>query len=66
MPRPRNRHQSSHKVIVALTVQETLDEHIAKKLVWTSLRILQPMDPISRPQGWVIAIAGCKTAPRRH
>ena len=24
----------SHKVIVALTVQEILDEHIAKKLVW--------------------------------
>jgi hypothetical protein len=55
-----------HKVIVALTVQKILDEHIARKLVWTSLRILQPINPISRPQGLVIAIAGCKIAPRRH
>ena len=33
----------SHKVIVALTVQEILDEHIAKKLAWFNAK-RRPLD----------------------
>jgi hypothetical protein len=49
----------SHKVIVALTVQEILDEHIAKKLVWVARRMkVLVFDNSPALKGW--AIIGCK------
>jgi hypothetical protein len=38
LPKIESFFKRSHKVIVALTVQEILDEHIAKKLVVITLR----------------------------